>query len=141
LNNHAITLTVPDEVYDQALEIAEATDQPIEDVLVQYLEESFMNPLARLPRDEQSELNALQFLSEDALWTIAREQMPQQRQDRMKGLMDRNTKGTITPEEYKELEQLVEQGQRLMLRKATASGILMDRGHRVTFEDMSPQDE
>jgi hypothetical protein len=135
--DHPITLTIPEYVYDQAQQLAKATAQPVEDLLLQRLEESFSTPLSRLPLDEQAELEALKFLSDDTLWTIASEQMSQSRQEQMQRLMDRNSKGTITPDEYSELSRLVEQGQRLMLRKAQAANLLMDRGHQVTANDMS----
>jgi hypothetical protein len=67
--------------------------------------------------------------------------MPQDAQDRMQALMDKNSLGTITDEEYKELEGYVERGNRLMVRKAEAAGILMERGHTFTRKDFTPEDE
>lgn len=81
------------------------------------------------------------YLSDDALWTMAREQMASARQERMQVLMDKNTFGTITDEEYDELTQLVEQGQRLALRKAEAMKLLLDRGYPVTLDSLKPADE
>lgn len=46
----------------------------------------------------------------------------------MQVLMDKNNFGTITDDEYRELEEDVERGNRLMVRKAEATGILMGRG-------------
>jgi hypothetical protein len=81
-------------------------------------------PLPILPPEEQAELDALHHLSDDALWTIAREQMPADVQARAHDLMDRKT---LSNEEQAELDLLVERGDRLMLRKAEASAILRDR--------------
>jgi hypothetical protein len=50
--------------------------------------------------------------------------------------MDRNNLGPITPSEYEELSQIVERGERLMLRKAWAAGVLMERGYKITGQDM-----
>jgi hypothetical protein len=136
--DHPVTLVVPDFVYIQAERVAKATAQPIETVLRQRLEQAFADPRSRLPLDEQAELDALKHLSDDTLWTIAREQMPRLRQERMQVLMDRNSAGTITGEEHEELTSLVEQGQRLTLRKAQAADLLMDRGYQVTAAHMSP---
>lgn len=140
VSDHPITLTVPDYVYAQAERVAKATAQPVEAVLRQRLEGAFTDPRARLPIDEQAELDALKHLSDDTLWTIAREQMPQPRQERMQVLMERNSRGTLTAEEHAELTQLVEQGQRLTLRKAQAADLLMDRGYPVTARDLSATD-
>jgi hypothetical protein len=127
-------LNVPDEMLAAAREIAEATAQPIEDVLLSRLKTAF--PLPALPPDEEAELEALRHLSDDALWTIAREQMPKDPQERMQILMDKNSLGAITAEEYAELESLVDRGQRLMLRKSEAAAILSRRGNKVTPKDL-----
>jgi hypothetical protein len=58
----------------------------------------------------------------------------------MQVLMDRNNLGTISAEEYGELARLVERGQRLTLRKAWAAGVLMERGHKISMQDMSSSD-
>ena len=90
--------------------------------------------------DEEAELAALKNLSDDALWTIAREQMPADLANRMQILMDRNLRGSIMPDEYAELEQLVERGQHLTVRKSEAMALLTGRGFQVTPEDLLPSD-
>jgi hypothetical protein len=52
--------------------------------------QNIRNPLPELVPEEQRELEALKFLADDALWTIAREQMLEDRQVRMQTLMDAN---------------------------------------------------
>ncbi len=91
-----------------------------------------------LPDDERAELHALTYLSDDALWTIAREQLANTKQQRMQALMDKNTDGTITEYEYAELTGLVELGQRLTLRKAEAMKLLLDRGYTVILDSLKP---
>lgn len=128
-----ITLQIPEHIYERAQQVAETTDQPLEAVFLHELENAFLPPL---PEDEEAELSALSYLSDEALWTIAREQMPSPRQERMQGLMDGNTKGTLSEAEYQELEHLVEQGQKLMLRKGKAAALLTERGYKVTRESL-----
>ena len=93
--------------------------------------------ISDLSPDEKAEQGALNNLSDDALRTIAREQMPDDLQARMQVLMDKNTFGTITSDEYAELESLVERGQQLMIRKAQAAVLLVQRGYTVTAKDMT----
>jgi hypothetical protein len=135
------TITIPGKLYDKARRIAEIGSQDVDDVILARLEESLDDNLLDLPEVEQLELHALAYLSNDTLWTIAREQMPAAKQERMQPLMDRNTLGTITSEEYHELEQLVEDGQRLMTRKAEAMKHLLNRGYKITLEALKPTDE
>src|SRR5689334_18928168 len=114
MTDHPITLNVPEPLYDRAHRIAQETAQSIETILLSRLEKAFSEPLPTLPANEQAELDALPQLSDEALWTIAREQMPVDRQSRMEALMDANSSGSITDVEFDELSRLVDQGQRLM---------------------------
>lgn len=134
-------ISIPDALYEKARRVAEQTAQPIDAVIRERLADAFDEPLAELPADEVAELRALAYLSDDTLWTIAREQMATAKQERMSTLMDKNSLGTITDEEYQELSALVEGGQRLMLRKAEAMKLLLDRGYQVGLEDLKPVNE
>jgi hypothetical protein len=129
-----IILEVPEDISVRARQIAAAVAQPVEQLLLDHLK-TLAAPLPSLPPDTQAELDALQHLSDDALWTIARELMPEDVQARAHVLMDKNSRSVMTDEEHKELEQLVERGDRLMLRKAEAAALLRRRGHTFTPKD------
>lgn len=137
--NHPVTIEVPDEVYERAQRIAQERAWPVEQVLADHLAGTF-SALAAMPVDEQAELGAFRLLSDDALRGLAGAQMARQARERTLYLGDRTSRGTITPEERGEYERLVERGNRLMLRKAWAAGVLMDRGHRVGLQDLAPRD-
>lgn len=131
-----LTVHLPDSVLDPIRQIAAARAQSVEQVIIDQLRSVLSIGLpATLPPDEESELVAFRFLSDDTLRNIAREQMPQAIQERMQPLMDSNNLGTITTDEYAELSELVERGNRLTLRKAWAAAILMERGHPITEQD------
>lgn len=132
------TLTIPNDIMTRAREIAQITAQPVEQVLLDRLHSAL--PVPPLPPDEEAELDALQHLSDDALWTIAREQLPKTVRSQMEVLMDRNSLGTITPDEYAELERFVDRGQRLMLRKSEAAALLTRRGNKISREDLKPSE-
>lgn len=85
-----IVLTIPEDISARARQIAGTTEQPVEQVLLDYLQQ-FTIPLPVLPAREQAELDALQYLSNDALWTMAREQMPDTVQARAEALMHQET--------------------------------------------------
>lgn len=133
-------VNVPDAILEPIRRIAEATARPVEQVIIEQLRSVVSVSLPSLPADEESELIAFSFLADDTLRSIAREQMPQRLQERLQVLMDANNFGTITPTEYEELAELVERGQRLMLRKAWAAGVLMERGHQITGQDFDSED-
>ena len=123
-----IILKVPEDISARARQIAAAIAQPVEQLLLDHLK-TLAAPLPVLPPATQAELDALHHLSDDALWTIASAQMPEDAQARAHALLDKNSRGVITDDEHAELEQLVERGDRLMLRKAEAAAILRKRGH------------
>src|SRR5215468_4691797 len=134
MSDYAVTLPVPKDIYDRARQVAAGTAQSVEAVLLQQLQAAFMAPLPPLPPDEQRELEALTSLSDEALWTLAREQMAQDKQTRLQVLMDANSQGTLDEAQRIELETLVAQGQRLGVRKAQAAALLTERGYCVTRE-------
>lgn len=123
-----ITLTLPEDISDRAREIAESKAQSVEQILLDHLQTLSIS-LPPLPSDVETELQALSKLSDDALWTIAREQMPDDVQMRAHQLMDKNAHTFLNAEESAELEHLVERADRLMLRKAEAASLLKARGY------------
>lgn len=135
------TISIPDSLYQKAQEVAKQRSLSVDEVIRVGLEGAFVESMLDIPLDEQAELKAMTYLSDDALFSLMREQMPQAKQARMSVLMDKNNRGTISDEEHAELVTLVEDGQRLTLRKATAMNILMDRGYKLTLDDMKPVDE
>jgi hypothetical protein len=138
MNDYAVTLPVPAHIYDRARQLAAGTAQSVEAVLLQQLQEAFAESLPALTPDEQRELEALTSLSDEALWTLAREQMAQDRQTRLQMLMEANSQGMLDEARRAALETLVIQGQRLSMRKAQAAALLTERGYRVTIEALSP---
>jgi hypothetical protein len=126
------TISIPSSLYEKAQRLAKHTAQSVDEIICARLEGALDQPLIDLPSDERAELHAMAYLSTDALWTIAREQMPPDVQQAMSQLMEKNSQGTITAEEFRALSALVERGQRLTLRKAQAMKLLLDRGYAVS---------
>lgn len=140
MTDYQVTLSLPEYLYDRARRAAEQNIQSIEEVLISSIETGLPDDDV-LPADEQAELDALAHLSDDALWTIAREQMSADLQARMQVLMDKNTQGQLDASEHEELEELVERGDRLTLRKAEAAALLTGRGYKLTPKDLASRNE
>lgn len=135
MTDHTVILTISENAYARASQIAETSAQPIEQILASRLEEVF-DELSNLPPDEQAELSALSNLSDDTLWTIADERMPSVQQERLSLLLAFSKRGVLTSSEESELDDLLERGDRLMLRKAEATAILTRRGHSVSSKHL-----
>lgn len=106
--------------------MAEQSRQPITDHL-----RPLPPSLPALSPEEEGELEALRHLSDDALWTLARERLGVQQEERLQWLMDKNTSSVLKTEERAELEYLVERGERLLLRKSQAAALLAQRGIKI----------
>lgn len=130
-------VSIPDDIYNKFRVVANWADRPVETVIVERLRASLDNPFTQLPNSEQIELAALRHLSNDTLQTIAREQTTIAQQKQLDQLMQRNSLGTILPDELIELEGLVERGDRLMLRKSEALILLQQRGFPIQQKDLA----
>ncbi len=135
------TISIPHTLYEKARRLATQTSQQVEDVICTRLEGALDQPLLDLPTDERAELQAMSYLSDDPLWTIAREQMQPALQESMSQLMEKNSQGTMTADETRALSELVERGQRLTLRKSQAMKLLLDRGYSVSLDELKPTNE
>ena len=132
-------LTIPDDVVRRARRLAEQSSLPVEKVLIEHLR-TLPTALPPLPPEEEAELEALGHLSDDTLWTIAREQMEPEVQERLQALMDKNTQGKLNAGDADQLEQLVDRGLRLTLRKSAAAALLIERGFSISPETLTPRD-
>ena len=141
MTDHPVLVNLPDTIFDPLRQIAEEKGQSVESLVIEQLRSVQSVVLPSLSADEERELIAFKFLSDDTLRAIAKEQMPDGIQARLQQLMDKNNLGTITSVEHDELTELVERSQRLMLRKAWAAGILMERGHAITGADFAEDHE
>ena len=135
------TISIPDSLYQKAQEIAKKRSRNVDDVIRAGLAGAFIQELLDIPDDEQAELKAMSYLSDDALWTIARETMPSRVDQRISELLTKNQRGTISASEREELEMLVERGDKLTLRKSQAMRYLSERGYTINPDDLKLADE
>lgn len=121
-------IIIPENLSTRLRQLAARRQQPIETIIEDRLFTALDDELDNLPTGEQAELRALHHLSDDALRAIAAEQMTSVNQALMGQLMDENSKGKLSKIEHESLVALVERGDQLMLRKAEAAAILVQRG-------------
>lgn len=131
---HAVTLDVPKDAFDRAQKLADISARRVEDIMLDELVAALKSPEPALSADEEAELSALRWLSDDALWTIAREKLPQETENRLAGLLSATN---LNETESLEAESLVERSDRLLVRRAEAAAILTRRGHIVTADSLN----
>jgi hypothetical protein len=133
MDTHAVTLELPESVYQTASQVAVATGQPLEAVLRTGIAHA-LPPLDDVPPDEAAELAALALLDDIALWQAARAMMSDGEQAELDQLLDRQEEGSLRSAEQSRLRALLDTYGRVTLRKAHAYLLLARRGYRVPMQ-------
>jgi hypothetical protein len=132
-----ITLTLPDNIWQPAQRVAQATRQSVEELLVTALQAA-LPTLEGLPPDVVQHLVALESLDDQTLWQVMLETVPLNSQHQLHALLLRNQAGMLTDAEREQLAILQQQADLVMLRKARAAVLLRFRGKRVpTLAELS----
>ncbi len=126
-----VTLTLPEAIYERAKETAQVVDRSLEQVLTQSIALSLPALETDLPPAVRSELAALSLLGDDDLWAVARSTMDERQQARLQTLAEAKKRRPLTPSEQSELVLLMDEAERVMLRKAEAYRLLARRGYDV----------
>ena len=126
-----ITLQLPDRLYQRLVNTAQATQQPLEAVILRALEVGSPPNWDDVPETLQADLAALDGLDDATLWTIALGRKSATELTRYDELLALNREGMLTDAERLELTSLRTEAERFMLRKAQATALLRWRGHQV----------
>jgi predicted transcriptional regulator len=127
----AITLDLPDAIYQRLASAAKATQRPLAEVLLRALRMGSPPCWDDVPEEKHAELAVLDRLDDDALYTVARERWSQADADRYDGLLGALEAGSLTDEQREELSRLRDAHDRLALRKGHAAALLRWRGRLV----------
>ncbi len=125
-----ITLTLPDSFFQPIQRTAQATNQPIEELLLHALQAS-LPPLEGLPDDVIENLTALETQDDQSLWRVMGETVPAKLQRELSELLERQQSASLTAAEREKLTALQRQADLVMLRKARAAVLLRFRGKRI----------
>jgi predicted transcriptional regulator len=128
--SHAVTITLPDRLFEPIQRIAQATHQPLEMVLLTALQAS-LPPLEGLPAELVQELAGLEGLDDEALRKVMLEQVPEDAQEEIEELLGLNQAGTLSDVDGERMAVLQRLADGVMLRKARAAVLLRFRGRRV----------
>jgi hypothetical protein len=127
-----LTLNLPEPLLTRFEAQAQASARTVNEVVVEALVRSAPPAIeVELPLPLQQELKAMENLSDEALWAIARSVMNHDKLAFYDLLLERHQDRTITPEGLQLLEQLRTDADQLMARKAHAYALLKTRGHAI----------
>jgi hypothetical protein len=127
---HPVVLELPEEIYERVDRTAKGLKQPVQQALLKIVEAGLPS-LAKVPPEYLPELEALEAMSDEELWEIARSEMAAAQQDRLDHLLQKNRTEDLSEVEQQELDQLHTEANRLMLQKSYAHVLLKWRGHQV----------
>lgn len=126
-----IALDLPEDIYERLQRMAEATHQPVEEVMFQTIRGNLPPSVDDLPPELRDELARLQDLSDKALWVIAKEPLPPDQWRRHEHLLGKNQAGTLTNAEREEMARLRVTTDRFVFRRSYALALLKWRGYTL----------
>jgi hypothetical protein len=131
MNTQRITIELPESIFHRFVQIAETTQQPLEDLIAQSVVNNLPPSAENAPIELRAELAEMQTLSVDELLAIAQTQANAIQHENHVQLLEKNQAGSLSAEEQRDLTDMRQIADRLMLRKAYAWAILRWKGHRV----------
>lgn len=127
-----VTLELPEQLYNRLKTQAQAATRSVDEIVLQTLTRSLPPPVEKdLPAVLRSELEAMERLSDEALWQIAQGTMNRDKVALYDVLLERLQDSHLTPEGREWLTRLRKEAEALTLRKAHAFALLQSRGHEL----------
>lgn len=137
MRSQTLTLELPEIVYEQLSQMAQASQQSLDTVAIQSVRVGLPPNLNNFPEDLQSDLWALNTLADSTLWEIARSELDEDKTVLYEDLLIRNQNASLNKEEKETLIILRKEADMLMFRRSYAYALLKWRGNRVpTLADL-----
>jgi hypothetical protein len=131
MTTQRITIELPESIFHRFAQMAEETQQPLEDLIAQSVVNNLPPSTANAPLEMRAELAEMQTLSVDELLVIAQTHANVNQYENHVQLLEKNQTEGLSAEDQRALTNLRQTADRLMLRKAYAWAILRWKGHRI----------
>lgn len=126
-----VTIRLSDNLYHQIRQRARRTQRSVEDEVVAVVQDA-LPELDLIPAELADEMAQMSFLTEGELWQAARTTMTPAENQRMQILAFYRQRERLSSEEAREIENLVQRQERVMLIRAKATALLRQRGCDVS---------
>ena len=126
----AITLDLPEDLYERVRQVAEQSQRPLERVLVESIRLLFALPPTST--DVATTLAAMPGYSDAQLWAVVYQRLAWPQSQRLHELSTKNKLEKLTEDEQSECEHLLTLNDRAMLLRSEALLLLKNRGHDIT---------
>jgi hypothetical protein len=127
----SVNIELPEEIYQRLKDMATATQRSVEEVIFQTIRGNLPPALDDLPPDQRDLVADLHLRSDEALWAVARESLPDQHWRRHQRLLDKAQTSALTGAERTELTELREATDHFVIRRSYALALLKWRGYTI----------
>jgi hypothetical protein len=127
MSQQSVLLQMPEELYERVRRIAEDSDRPVENVLL----DSIALLFGELPPDDELTPQLLGTFSDEQLWAIVYRSLAWPQDTRLRELTALGKRGSLSDEEQTEMERLVDGVDRYVLLRSQALLLLKQRGYDV----------
>ncbi|HEY7489782.1 MAG TPA: hypothetical protein VIH59_01545 [Candidatus Tectomicrobia bacterium] len=129
--NQTIPIQFPEAIYQRLQQVAHATNHSIEEVVLQTIRGNLPPSLDDLSPELRCVVADLQQMSDEALWSVAKEPLPPHQWRRHQRLLRKSQEGPLSPAEHKELAELRAAVDRFVTRRSYALALLKWHGHTI----------
>jgi hypothetical protein len=131
MNTQAVTIYLPNPLYERMRSTAQIQQRPIEKLLLDVVATG-LPLLDDLPPELVDEMAALALLNDAALWRAARRTLLPDQHRQMDALLAKKGRGELTPAEQQVLDHLLAEYEHVVLVRAQAAMLLQQRGYDVS---------
>lgn len=133
--DQAVTLTLPEPVFEQIRRAAEKTHRPLNEVLVEAVVAAA--PVMDAPPGPlRSALAQMAYMNDAALWQAARSTVTPAQRTRLADLHDKQQRQGLTKTEQTEEQTLLALYRETLLVRAQAAVLLKQRGYDISDPDV-----
>lgn len=125
---HPINLNLPPALYQRLVEVADASQQSLAEVIIQSLHTGLPPSLDHIPDRFQADLKALNQFDDRLLQVAAKQDLSVDKATLYKDLLLKNQIDNLNTEEQAQLDTLRDEADLLMFRRAYATALLKWRG-------------
>jgi plasmid stability protein len=128
----AVTVNLPDPLYERLARRASKTRRTVEAEIVDAVSTSLPDEPDELPADMAEAIGALHLLSDEDLWRAARTRLDPGKAAELEGLHIQRQREELSASETEALTRLMKEYMRIMLVRSRAAALLKQRGHDVS---------
>jgi hypothetical protein len=129
--NQTIPIQLPEAIYQRLQQVAHATNHSIEEVVLQTIRGNLPPSLDDLSPELRCVVADLQHMSDEALWSVAKEPLSPHQWRRHQRLLWKGQEGPLSPAEHEELAELRAAVDRFVIRRSYALALLKWHGHTI----------